>query len=268
MRCLELKDFLNEDILLRDVRVLPVRERVKTKNVFKKRAYSVMFMYISGKRRYVPSEGEPFYLNPGDIMYVPEGSAYSFCIFEGDPLDYAIAVDFSLRDKTGEHVCISKSPTVIARDDHKHYESMFLRALDTDSGTKARTLLLKSYVYRLLYEIFTEKLHQEYEGLPWKVILPAIDRIESYPAEDISIPELARLCGVCETRFRTLFQQYTDGLSPVQYRNKLRIEQVTRSLRTGETTVEQAAHEAGFRDMAHFYRLYKRQLKKREGFEL
>lgn len=258
MRYLAIKDFLNEDIDIRDIRVLPVRERVKTKNVFKNRACSVMFMYLSGRRRYVPSEGESFYLNPGGILYVPEGSAYSFCILEGDPLDYAIAVNFSLKDKSGEPVCIGKSPTVIASDAHKHYEALFLRALNTDAGAKARTLLLKSYIYRLLYEIFTEKLHQEYGDLPWKSILPAIDRIESCPAKDTPIPDLARLCGVCETKFRKLFSQYTEGLSPVQYRNKLRMEQVVRSLKTQETTLEQAAHEAGFRDMAHFYRLYKK----------
>ena len=258
MRQISVKEFLNEDVDVRDFCVLPIRERIKTKNVFKKREYSVIFMYISGKRQYQPIDGEPFYLNPGDVMYVPEGSAYSFCILDGEPFDYAIAINFLLRDKSGERVCIGNSPTVIAHDTHKHYESMFLRALDTDSGTKSRTLLLKSDIYRLLYEIFTEKLYREYEDLPWQSILPAIDRIESCPAEDMPIPELARLCGVCETKLRKLFQQYTGGLSPVQYRNKLRLEQAARSLRTGEITVEQAAREAGFKDMAHFYRLYKR----------
>ena len=263
MRYLEIKDFLNEDIDIRDVRVLSVRERIKTKNLFKKRAYSVMFMYISGRRQYVPSEGEPFFLNPGDVMYVPEGSAYKFCILEGDPLDYAIAVNFLMRDKSGEAVCLSKAPTVLINDTPKHYEPKFLRALATDSGTKSRTLLLKSEIYRLFHEIFTEKLYKECEALPFREILPAINKIEACPAEDTPIPELARLSGVCETKLRKLFSQYTGGLSPVQYRNRLRLEQVTRSLKTQEITVEQAAREAGFRDMAHFYRLYKKYVEKK-----
>ena len=262
MKYIEIKDFLTEDIDIREIRVLQIRERIKTKNVFKKRAYSVMFLYIAGKRQYTPDEGNPFFLTPGDIMYVPEGSAYKFSILEGDPLDYAIAINFSLRDKSGEHVCIGKSPKIITNDTSKYYESLFLRALNMDEGIKTGTLMLKSSIYKLFHEIFTERMRHDYDGLPWKQILPAIDKIESSPSQDISIPELAHLCCVCETKFRKLFNQYTGGLSPVQYGNKLRMEQAIRSLKTQEITVEQSAHEAGFKDMAYFYRCYKKYIKK------
>ena len=261
MRILEIKDIMNEDIDIRDICVLTIRERVKMKATFKSRSCSVMFLYLSGKREYIPDGEKPFFLLPGDIMYVPEGSSYKFSILEGNPLDHAIAINFSMRDKNGEAVSIGKYPTVLTKDKMKHYEALFLRALLSDSGKKARSLLLKSDVYRLFYEIFTERLYKEHEKLPWKEIVPAIDKIESVPSEDTPIPELSRLCGVCETKFRKLFQQYTGGLSPVEYRNKLRIEQVERSLRTNEITVEKAAREAGFRDMAHFYRLYKKHKK-------
>lgn len=258
MRVIEIKDIMNEDIDIRDICVLPIRERVKMKATFKSRSCSVMFLYLSGKREYVPEGEKPFFLTPGDIMYVPEGSSYKFSILEGDPLDYAIAINFSMRDGNGDAVCIGKNPTVLTKDKTKHYEALFMRAIRSDMGKKARTLLLKSDVYRLFYEIFTERLYKEHEKLPWREIIPAIDKIESFPSQDTPIPELSHLCGVCETKFRKLFQQYTGGLSPVEYRNKLRIEQVERSLRTNEITVEQAAREAGFRDMAHFYRLYKK----------
>lgn len=258
MRYIEIKDFLSEDIDIREIRVLPIRERINTKKTIKKKDFSVMFMYISGRRRYMPNEGSPFFLNPNDIMYVPEGAAYKFSISEGNPLDYAIAVNFSLKDENGESVCIGKSPTIITTDRSKYYESLFLRLLNMDSGVKANTLMLKSSIYRLFHEIFTEKMHQNYDKLPWREIFPAIDKIESFPAQDISIPEFAKLCGVCETKFRKLFNQYTGGLSPVQYRNKLRMEQAVRSLKTREITAEQAAYEAGFKDMAYFYRCYKK----------
>ncbi len=258
MRYLEIKEIMNEDIDIRDVCVVPVRERNDIKKTFKKRSCNVMFLYLSGKREYFPDGEKPFFLTPGNIMYVPEGASYRFHILEGDPLDYAIAVDFSMRDKNGESVCIGKSPTVIAKDGAKHYENLFSRALLAASGTRARTMILKSVVYQLFYEIFTEKIYKDYKKLPWRDILPAIDKIESFPSQDTPIPELSKLCGVCETKFRKLFLQYTGGLSPVEYRNKLRIEQVEQSLKTEEMTVEQAAREAGFRDMSHFYRLYKR----------
>jgi transcriptional regulator GlxA family with amidase domain len=55
-----------------------------------------------------------------------------------------------------------------------------------------------------------------------------------------------------------LFKQYTGGESAVTYRNRLRLEQVERLLHTEQVTVEYAARKAGFHDMSHFYRLYKR----------
>lgn len=262
MKYIEIKDFLNKDIDIREIRVLSIKESVKTRNIFKKRKFNIIFMYISGKRQYIPDTGAPFYLNPGDIMYVPEGAAYKFSVLEGDPLDYAIAVNFALRDESCEKVCIGKTPFIITTDSSKYYESLFLRALNMDSGVKMGRMMVKSSIYRLFYEIFTEKIHRDYDKLSWREILPAVDKIELNPSQDISIPELAKLCGVCETKFRKLFNQYTGGLSPVQYRNKLRMEQAVRSLKTKEITVEQAAHEAGFKDMAYFYRCLKKYTEK------
>ena len=260
MRNITVNEFLSEDIDIREVCVLQVKEHVKLENVFKnkKRNCNVLFMYLFGKRKYVLEDGTQFFLTPGDILYVPKFACYKFNIVEGNPLDYAIAINFLMKDKNGEEVRIGNSPKILFKDTLEHYQSRFLRAHSIDVGAKTQTLLLKSAVYQICYEIFTELINKESLKFPWKNILPAIDKIESFPADDTPIPELARICGICETNFRKLFLLYTNGISPVQYRNKLRMEQAIRSLKTNEITVEQAARDAGFKDMAYFYRLYKK----------
>lgn len=260
MRYLSVNEFLSEDIDIREICVLPIREPVHQESIFKNklRNCSVLFLYLSGKRQYTLENGNTFFLTPGDIMYVPQYATYKFKIMQGDPLDYAIAINFTLKDTQGEMACLGKAPYILFKDMLGHYQTRFLRALSIDVGAKTQTMLLKSIVYALAYELFSEYSAKQSTILPWKEIMPAIDQIESSPSHDTPIPQLAKMCGVCETKFRKLFLLYTNGLSPVQYRNQLRMEQVVRTLHTQQISVEQAARGAGFRDMAHFYRLYKK----------
>jgi AraC-like DNA-binding protein len=262
MRYITLTEILSEEIDFSNICVIPVREPLHREGVFadKKRHCNVLFMYICGKRRYTLADGSFFDLLPNNILYVPQHSTYRFNITEADEngLDYAIAINFTMRDQNGEAVCLGTDPTIICKDTLGHYFSLFQRALNIDTGIKTNYMPLKSVVYSLCYELFNERQITESQHMPWRAVLPAIDLIESFPSEDIPIPELARQCGISETLFRQLFKQYTGGESAVTYRNRLRLEQVERLLHTEQVTVEYAARKAGFRDMSHFYRLYKR----------
>ncbi len=262
MRHLTVTEALSEELDFGDICVIPVREPLHREAVFthKKRHCSVLFLYLSGKRRYTLSDGTAFDLSPHDILFVPQHANYRFHITETDEsgFDYAIAINFTMRDKHGEAVCIGTDPSILWRDSLSHYFSRFQQALSIDTGVITNYMPLKSTLYSLCYELFSERQIIESQHTPWRAILPAIDLIETFPSEDIPIPRLAQQCGVSETRFRQLFKQYTGGDSAVAYRNRLRLEQVERLLRTEQVTVEYAARKAGFRDMSHFYRLYKR----------
>ena len=262
MRYLSPAELLSEEIHLHNICVLPIREPLHPEGAFadKKRHCSVLFLYLDGRREYTRQNGECFSLCPGEILYVPQYATYRFRITDvsDNNSDYAIAINFTMTDSTGETVCLCEDPCVLFRDRLSHYFTRFQRALSVDTGIKTNAMLLKSTVYSLCHEIFSELALTASAQAPWHTILPAIDAIESAPAEDVPIPVLAHLCGVSETRFRQLFLQYTGGESAVTYRNRLRIEQAIRLLSTKQVTVEYAAREAGFRDMSHFYRLYKR----------
>lgn len=259
MRYLSIQEILTEQIDFRNICVFPVREALGWENIYenKQRYCNVFFLYIAGRREYQTSDGDIFFLNPGDILYVPQHASYRFRITEAqsDLLDYAIAVNFEMFDANGENVCFAQSPTILMHNATGRYLPRFLHTDSLDTGEKKRIMPLKAAVYSLCYDILSD---MQGAHAPWKDILPAIGLIESDPAQDLPIPDLARQCGVSETRFRQLFRMYTDGLSPIQYRNRLRIEQVNRMIRTEQVTVEYAARKAGFHDMSHFYRIYKK----------
>lgn len=261
MRCITTQELLSEQIEIRDICVFPIREPLGLKKSFhnKMRYCNVLFLYVSGAREYQLENGACFTLNPGGILYVPQYASYSFRITDtqGAPMDYAIAIDFEMVDGEGNLVSYGDVPRVLLQEAMPHYLSRFQHAVALYTKEKYHTMPLKAQVYSIFYEILCQMNLRESADVPWKDILPAIERIESAPGENTPIPELARRCGVSETRFRQLFLQYTGGLSPVRYRNQLRIAQVERLLRTEQVTVEYAADYAGFRDMSHFYRIYK-----------
>ena len=82
----------------------------------------------------------------------------------------------------------------------------------------------------------------------------ALLELEFLRSEPIS--RYAQACLMGETRFRTLFSQHY-GLSPVEYRIKLRLARAQALIRTARLPVHMAAQAAGFHSVSYFCRLYK-----------
>lgn len=82
----------------------------------------------------------------------------------------------------------------------------------------------------------------------------ALLELEFLRSEPIS--RYAQACQIGETRFRTLFTQYY-GLSPAEYRIKLRLKRAQALIKTARLPVYMAARAAGFHSVSYFCRLYK-----------
>ncbi len=263
MRVLSTDQMLNESISIHHLMASPVRQPLGYSCTFhnQMRNCCVLCLYIQGRREYtITDTGEQFRLVPGDILFVPQHSRYSFKITGAgeNGLDYMIAVNFSMTDTNGQPVIFGNQPRVLLKDRLSHYFMLFQRIETIGRSPTGNDMLLKSLFFGLFHEILCELNSTASMNAPYRAILPAIRRIETDPACDDPIPALARMCGVSPTRFRLLFSDYTGGASPVEYRNRLRIEKADRLIRSGFVTVEQAARESGFRDLSHFYRIYKR----------
>jgi len=77
-------------------------------------------------------------------------------------------------------------------------------------------------------------------------------------AEDITVEELARSVALSPSRLSHLFKQET-GLSILEYRNRMRIQQAALLIRHMKKTAGEAALEVGFSNYNHFSRLFKKQ---------
>ena len=83
-----------------------------------------------------------------------------------------------------------------------------------------------------------------------------LDYIEEYFHTPIRVKDLAEMCGISSRRYSDLFRERT-GKTVVQYLSEHRINYAKERLReTGQITY--AAVAAGFSDVTHFYRVFKR----------
>ena len=88
-------------------------------------------------------------------------------------------------------------------------------------------------------------------------IKPGLTYLDHNFTADFSIEDLAKMCCLSVGSFRRLFSEYT-GMSPVEYRNKLRIQKSVDLLKTKKYTVGEVAEAVGVDDIKYFSKLFKR----------
>lgn len=115
------------------------------------------------------------------------------------------------------------------------------------------------YLLYRTYELFWH-LSQNHQGLPAKFrkLQPALNELRTYYSDSRKIQYYADLCGMSEPGFRRLFREYMQ-LSPIEYRNQIRLQEAKNLLGSGEFTVEEVAFQVGFSNISFFCRSYKRQ---------
>lgn len=88
-------------------------------------------------------------------------------------------------------------------------------------------------------------------------ILPAIALIKNSKHKLPSLTDAAHLCGFGRSQFSTLFSQAT-GISFGQFAIRARISEAARLLRTTPLPVKAVAYQCGFKDISHFYHVFRR----------
>ena len=91
-----------------------------------------------------------------------------------------------------------------------------------------------------------------------ELLRPAIDAITLRYREELSSEELAVLCAISTSHFRRLFRTLY-GVTPTEYRNRLRIAHAKQLLCTGGMTVGEVAEAVGFESIFYFSRVFKAQ---------
>jgi transcriptional regulator GlxA family with amidase domain len=85
-----------------------------------------------------------------------------------------------------------------------------------------------------------------------------VSRLQARPDDPSSVPELARLVNLSESRFRSLFAAQT-GIAPGQYIRKLRLRRARLLLERTFLSVKEVMALVGYNDPSHFARDFRRE---------
>ena len=125
-----------------------------------------------------------------------------------------------------------------------------MREIAIGIGKQKAAEYLSSKAYELLLYLSTLR-----NDIP-QVLIPAVNAITNDPANQYSIPEMAKKCGISESTLRRLFHQHF-GVSPQEYRKKVRLIAGKELLRDHDITIKEVAARCGFNSPLRFSLAFK-----------
>lgn len=193
------------------------------------------------------AEKQRLVLKPGDLAYIPHGANYRL---EATKHPFILSrVSFRLFCGSDE-VFFSDSPILVLPD--AGFNVRQICAELCSASLPGDNLLLVSLLFRLLHEI-----GQTIQNCGNDRISRAIAYLDSHFFENTPISTLASICYLSEAQFFRLFRK-TTGQTPVDYRNRLRVEQAKRLLLDDELTVGGISELLGFENIYYFDRIFKK----------
>ena len=188
-------------------------------------------------------------LEHGGLIYLPSGGHRRITVTKRDFSFYRIC--FTVTDLSdGEAVIFEETPWVVMRDAG---QNLFELCEKLTASTLSVSNTFRSL--SLLAEFFTS-MDKSLRRNEKSRIAPALDHIERHYTEEIEIESLAQKCFVSQAHLFRLFKEEV-GVSPIRYRNSLRIERAKALLRDGECSVGEIASMLGFESIYYFSRVFK-----------
>lgn len=225
------------------------------KHICKKgdKKFARFFYTMYGKTIFNRDTKDELIAQKGDIVYIPNDIEYFSEWIIGQKGEY-ISVKFLTADlhfKMPERIC-----TVI-NDKSGAYLDLFKSAKKVWTagrpGYKIETL---SILYKIIYNLYCEIVNKEIKST-YHSIYDGILYLENHYMEDVTVLQLAQMCNMSEGNFRKHFKKYSD-MSPVSYRNYLRMKKACDLLKTGEYNVTEVSNMVNIYDNCYFHKLFKK----------
>jgi AraC-like DNA-binding protein len=192
-------------------------------------------------------DGGGFELKEGETVFLPIGSSYSYKVTTKECLCHQMM--FNICDETG---VVKLADRPIKTADSRVAELM-KEIVRHGSGCGAvNQFKLTANVYAVL-SLFFERVRDFREGLK---IYPALKMLEEHYNEQLSVGRLAEACALSPSQLRRVFQKET-GMSPVEYKNHLRIKKAADMLLYSQATVAEISQLLGFNNPFVFSRVFK-----------
>ena len=253
-----INDYLYEDLLISDIVVLSGSKQYgRTTNALENGRLCHGLLYIwEGEATFYIKKGKELKVSNGQLVYIPKLLKYKMQYTKDNTK--VVVVNFNLFTRNMEEVLLFRDISLVCSNSSEHFISNIMAEFETCGVAQniAGGFRRKVLMYHLLCEMYNG---QEfiYEELRYPQIAKGITLLKQTYLEDIPIDFFAKQSNVSISTFRQLFHK-NFGMSPVQYRNKLRINRAKQLLQNGDSTVSEAAYASGFKNLGYFCRYYKK----------
>lgn len=218
---------------------------------------SALLMVVSDTTvRYTDKSGDSFTAKNGDIVYCPFGGEYKFEVIPPVNSDYfgkvkTLCVNFNMIRPDKKIITLSRKPIKVVDFKSAQLEKDFF-----DISKYALKPMMRKYkLYKIMKTVVDIYSNDSKNIL---LLKDAVRYLEEHYAENFKMSLLAEKFNMSESHFRKLFKDFT-GLSPVEYRNGLRIEHAKALLSRNTVSVSEVALAVGIEDQFYFSRIFKEQ---------
>lgn len=248
-----------QEVLVSKISVLSgVREAGRTvKNSQNGRSTNGLFYVWTGEAQFFPQDGEPLVAKNGELLILPKKCRYTMKYMA--PQTTFVLLNFELFSDRREPIILSNRICKIGEDraDNRFANIMAKFELCSASENQSAVFRRKELIYRLFSMLAADTVTFDAEERCSSTILAGVQLLQQTYLENLPIGNFARACKISESLFRSLFVKQF-GMSPVQYRNRLRMERARSILIDGNSTVSEAAYASGFDNIGYFCRYYKK----------
>lgn len=149
-------------------------------------------------------------------------------------------------------------PTFMDIDPHPYLIKQFEWLL-TIWGERSPLYVLKTKIQleQIIIDLFNLCAKSNDDVSAENRLIPAINYLNRYYDKEISVNELAELCKLSVSHFRRIFKEKT-GLTPLGYRESIRIHWAKQLLISDCFTVSEIAGKLGYYDVYHFSKNFKK----------
>lgn len=251
MQVIPFAEIRSADFALTDISVIyqtPEWDRLGNKNGIKGRKLNGFLLIDQGECCYEWGQ-EQAVLRPGSLIYLPAGCKKLVTVTQRPFSFYRIS--FTMTElASAERLVFCREPWVVTGRGSKE---LFTLCRAMEESTLSRNGLFRSSAQ--MFEFF-DIMAKQYQSTAVSRIGPALEYVQEHYIEAFNVARLAQKCMLSESQFYCAFKEKT-GMSPIRYKNHLRIEQAKRLLKSEECTVKEVAVMLGFENVYYFSRVFK-----------
>ncbi len=220
--------------------------------------YSRFFYVVKGTIIFDDELHKNMRFSAGDIVYLPPHTVYR-SKWDTAEEGYFISINFVLSDESRNIINFADDITLCCNDKSgKIYRSFCDTYESWEKASQGYKLECMSHLFNVMREIAVKAERQEL-GKENRDMLRAIFYLEENYLQDFDIDTLVKNTNLKESQFRRKFKKLK-GMSPIKYRNMLRINKAAELLKSGEYSVVEASMIVGFDDPNYFSRVFKTQI--------